>query len=101
MVKKTAEISIEQLPGMMVDQEPSRFAVWTREEGGDWGLVREDFRTVEDLGRFIHDLQVQNEHAVVIREHGHKVGMKPLLELLQETGVLHCDCDDVGKLRHK
>ena len=101
MVKKTAEISIEQLPGMMVDQEPSRFAVWTREEGGDWGLVREDFRTVEDLGRFIHGLQVQNEHAVVIREHGHKVGMKPLLELLQETGVLHCDCDDVGKLRHK
>jgi hypothetical protein len=101
MVKKTAEVSIEQLPGMMVDQEPSRFAVWTREEGGDWGLVREDFRTVEDLGRFIHGLQVQNEHAVVIREHGHKVGMKPLLELLQETGVLHCDCDDVGKLRHK
>ena len=101
MVKKTAEVSIEQLPGMMVDQEPSRFAVWTREEGGDWGLVREDFRTVEDLGRFIHALQVQNEHAVVIREHGHKVGMKPLLELLQETGVLHCDCDDVGKLRHK
>jgi len=101
MVKKTAEVSIEQLPGMMVDQEPSRFAVWTREEGGDWGLVREDFRTVEDLGRFIHGLQVQNEHAVVIREHGHKVGMKPLLELLQETGVLHCDCDDIGKLRHK
>ena len=101
MVKKTAEISIEQLPGMMVDQEPSRFAIWTREEGGDWGLVREDFRTVEDLGRFIHGLQVQNEHAVVIREHGHKVGMKPLLELLQETGVLHCDCDDIGKLRHK
>jgi len=101
MVKKTAEISIEQLPGMMVDQEPSRFAIWTREEGGDWGLVREDFRTVEDLGRFIHALQVQNEHAVVIREHGHKVGMKPLLELLQETGVLHCDCDDIGKLRHK
>ena len=101
MVKKTAEISIEQLPGMMVDQEPSRFAIWTREEGGDWGLVREDFRTVEDLGRFIHALQVQNEHAVVIREHGHKVGMKPLLELLQETGVLHCDCDDLGKLRHK
>ena len=101
MVKKTAEVSIEQLPGMMVDQEPSRFAVWTREEGGDWGLVREDFRTVEDLGRFIHGLQVQNEHAVVIREHGHKVGMKPLLELLQETGVLHCECDDLGKLRHK
>jgi hypothetical protein len=101
MVKKTAEVSIEQLPGMMVDQEPARFAVWTREEGGDWGLVREDFRTVEDLGRFIHELQVQNEHSVVIREHGHKVGMKPLLELLQETGVLHCDCDDRGKLRHK
>jgi hypothetical protein len=101
MVKKTAEVSIEQLPGMMVDQEPARFAVWTREEGGDWGLIREDFRTVEDLGRFIHELQIQNEHSVVIREHGHKVGMKPLLELLQETGVLHCDCDDLGKLRHK
>jgi hypothetical protein len=100
MVKKTAEVSIEQLPGTMVDQVPSRFAVWTREEGGDWGLVREDFRTVGDLGRFIHELQVQNEHSVVIREHGHKVGMKPLLELLQETGVLHCDCD-ITKRRHK
>jgi hypothetical protein len=101
MVKKTAEVSIEQLPGMMVDQVPSRFAAWTREEGGDWGLVREDFRTVEDLGRFIHKLQVKNEHSVVIREHGHKVGMKPLLELLQETGVLHCDCDDLSKRRYK
>jgi hypothetical protein len=55
---------------------------------------------VEDLGRFIHELQVQNEHSVVIREHGHKVGMKPLLELLQETGVLHCDCD-LSKRRRK
>jgi hypothetical protein len=26
--------------------------------------------------------------------------MKPLLELLQEAGVLHCDCD-VSKRRHK
>jgi hypothetical protein len=103
MVKKTSEVSIEQLPGMMVDQVPARFAVWTREEGGeggDWALVREDFRTVEDLGRFIHELQLQNDHSVVIREHGHKVGMKPLLELLQEKGVLHCDCD-LSKRRQK
>ena len=100
MARKTAEVSIEQLPGTLIDQVPSRFAVWTREKDGDWALVREDFRTVVDLGRFIHTLQVENEHAVVIREHGHKPGMKPLLELLQEAGVLHCDCD-LPKSRHK
>jgi hypothetical protein len=100
MPKKTAEVSIEQLPGAMIDQVPSRFAMWTREKDGDWALVREDFRNVADLGRYIHQLQVANDHAVVIREHGHKPGMKPLLELLQETGVLRCDCD-VPKTRHK
>jgi hypothetical protein len=100
MAKKTAEASIEQLPGTLIDQVPARFAVWTREKDGDWALVREDFRTVDELGRFIHKLQLENDHAVVIREHGHKLGMKPLLELLQETGVLHCDCD-LPKSRHK
>jgi len=100
MARKTAEVSIEQLPGTLIDQDPSRFAVWTREKDGDWALVREDFRTVEELGRFIHKLQVENDHDVVIREHGHKPGMKPLLELLQESGVLRCDCDQ-PKSRHK
>jgi hypothetical protein len=100
MPKKTADVSIEQIPGMLVDQGPARFAVWIREEGGDWTLVREDFRTVEELGRYIHELQVANDHAVVIREHGHRAGTKPLLELLQETGVLQCDCD-TSKKRHK
>jgi hypothetical protein len=100
MAKKTAEVSIEQLPGTLADQVPSRFAVWTREVEGDWALVREDFRTVEDLGRYIHGLQVKSDHSVVIREHGHRPGMKPLLELLQESGVLHCDCD-LPKSRHK
>jgi hypothetical protein len=100
MAKKTAEVSIEQLPGALIDQVPARFAVWTREKDGDWALVREDFRTVEDLGRFIHQLQMENDHDVVIREHGYKPGMKALLELLQESGVLRCDCD-VSKSRHK
>ena len=100
MPRKTADVSIEQIPGMMVDQGPARFAVWTRDVEADWVLVREDFRTVEELGRFIHDLQMANDHEVVIREHGYKVGMKPLLELLQEAGVLRCDCD-LMKTRHK
>jgi len=100
MPKKIADVSIEQLPGALIDQEPARFAVWTREEEGDWTLVREDFRTVEELGRFIHELQMKNDHAVIIREHGHKPGMKPLMELLQESGVLRCDCE-IPKLRHK
>ena len=100
MVKKVVEVSIEQLPGMMVDQVPARFAAWTREEDGDWTIVKDDFRTVEDLGRFIHDLQLNNDHAVVIKEHGHKSGMKPLMDLLQETGMLRCDCD-LPKRRHK
>ena len=100
MPRKIADVSIEQLPGALVDQVPARFAVWTRETDGDWALVREEFRTVTELGRFIHDLQAQNDHAVVIREHGHKPGMKPLLELLQESGVLRCDCE-LPKSRHK
>ena len=100
MARKTAEISIEQLPGTLVDQVPARFAVWTREKDGDWTLVREDFRTVEELGPFIHKLQIENDHDVVIREHGHKPGMKPLLELLQESGSLRCDCEQ-PKSRHK
>ena len=100
MAKKIAEVSIEQLPGMLVDQIPARFAVWTREEEGEWTLVKHDFRTIEELGPYLHDLQVNYDHAVVIREHGHKSGMKPLLELLQEKGVLHCDCD-TPKTRHK
>ena len=100
MAKITADVSIEQLPGTMIEQVPSRFAVWTRETEGDWVLVRKEFRTVDDLGRFIHELQVENDHAVIIREHGHKPGMKPLMELLQEAGVLRCDCD-LTKRRHK
>lgn len=99
-MKKTADVSIEQIPGLLIDQDPVRFAVWVREPGGDWSLVREDFRTVEELGRYIHELQVANDHQVIIREHGHKAGMKPLLERLQEAGVLHCDCD-ITKTRHK
>ena len=100
LAKKIVEVSIEQLPGMLVDQVPARFAVWTREEGGDWTIVKDDFRTVDELGPYIHDLQVKNDHSVVIREHGHKCGMKPLLELLQEKGVLNCDCEPPKK-RHK
>jgi len=100
MPKKTADVSIEQIPGTLVDQGPARFAVWIRDEGGDWTLVREDFRAVDELARYIHELQVANDHEVVIREHGYKTGMKPLLELLQETGVLHCDCD-ISKKHHK
>ena len=100
MGKKIAEVSIEQLPGMLVDQVPARFAMWTREEDGDWTIVKDDFRNVDDLGRYIHDLQIKNDHAVVIREHGHKSGMKPLLELLQEKGALTCDCEP-PKTRHK
>lgn len=100
MPKKITEVSIEQLPGMLIDQVPARFAVWTREEDGDWNLVKEDFRTVEELGRYLHDLQVKNDHAVNIREHGHKTGMKPLQQLLDESGVLRCDCE-IPKRRHK
>jgi hypothetical protein len=97
---KTADVSIEQVPGMLIDQGPARFAVWVREQGGEWTLVREDFRTTDELGRFIHELQMANDHQVIIREHGHKTGMKPLLELLQESGALRCDCDTT-KIRHK
>ena len=99
-MKKTADVSIEQVPGMMIDQGPARFAVWVREQGGDWTLVREDFRTTDELGRYIHELQMANDHQVIIREHGYKAGMKPLLELLQEAGALRCDCDTT-KNRHK
>src|SRR2546428_13806129 len=74
--------------------------MWTREEDGDWTIVKEDFRTVQELGRFLHDLQVKNDHAITIREHGHKAGMKPLQELLDESGVLRCDCD-IPKRRPK
>jgi hypothetical protein len=100
MPMKTADVSVEQIPGLLTDQGPAGFAVWTREAEGDWELVREDFKTVEDLGRYIHELQLAHDHQVVIREHGHRPGMKPLLELMQEAGVLQCDCDK-SKTRHK
>lgn len=101
MAKKIIEVSIEQLPALLIDQAPARFAMWTREEDGDWTIVKEDFRTVEELGRYLHDLQVKNDHAIVIREHGHKSGMKPLQQLLEESGVLRCHCDIPPKRRHK
>jgi len=100
MAKRIAEVSIEQMPGVLTDQAPARFAVWTREEEGDWALVREDLRTVEELGRFLHDLQLKNDHSVKIREHGAKPGMKPLMQFLEDSGVLRCDCD-ATKRRHK
>jgi len=97
---RIVEVSVEQIPGMMVDQVPAGFAVWTREEDGDWTLIKGEFRNVDDLGRFLHQLQVDNEHSVRIREHGHKPGMLPLEQLLDGSGALNCSCD-IPKRRHK
>jgi len=99
-VSKVVEVSIEQIPGMLIDQVPAGFAAWTREEGGGWTHVKRELRTVEDLGRFLHGLQLQNDHAVTVREHGHKPGMLPLQQLLDGSGALRCDCD-IPKRRHK
>ena len=37
---------------MLIDQIPAGFAAWTREEDGQWTIVKRELRTVEDLGRF-------------------------------------------------